>query len=165
MTAQDKSSDIKDRLKFLPMACDPRIKAVSEYWASLPRTDDGIPLRRHFDPVDLAPSLLPYLWMVDVEHVLGRFRFRLCGAHLVEALGGNPTGRYYDEVFTGFRETKTYDALMRVGKTGQGSWRSGDPNLKFPNHDIKALERVFLPLTKYGSRTDIVLAGSIYRFR
>jgi len=165
MTSRDKSCDNRRHLEFLPVACDPRIQEISQYWASLSRSLNGIPLRSDFDPLDLRRSLLPHIWMVDIEYTPERFRFRLCGTHLVHALGFDPTGRYYDEVFTGFSKTKTHEALLQVSRTGQGSWRSGDPNLEFPNHDIKALERVFLPLTKHGIRTDIVLACSIYRFR
>ncbi|MEQ8814783.1 MAG: PAS domain-containing protein [Thalassobaculum sp.] len=150
---------------FLPAECDSRIRAVVEYWSGLPAGPIGVPMRRDFDPLDLPVRLLPHVWMVDAEREPARFRFRLCGSHLVEALGFNPTGRYYDEVFPDFASTATFAALTRVRETGQGSWRSGDPNLTFPNHDIRALERTFLPLTSDGRRIDIVLAASIYRGR
>jgi hypothetical protein len=83
----------------------------------------------------------------------------------VRALGFDPTGRYYDEVFPDFADTETLAALLRVRDTAEGSWRSGGPNLIFPNHDIRLLERAFLPLSSDGERVDIVLAVSVYRSR
>lgn len=146
---------------FLPAHCDPRLRMIAGYWSGLPRSALGVPLRRDLDPLDLPPSLLPFLWMVDVEPE--RFRFRMCGTHLVRALGFDPTGRYYDETFPGFRESATLPALAQVRDTGEPSWRAGDPNLVFPTHDIRRVERVFMPLTSDGGRRDIVLAASIYR--
>jgi hypothetical protein len=153
------------RAGFLPDDCDPMVRTVAEYWADLPPTPLGIPRRSDFDPVSLPPRVLPHIWMVDLDREPDRFRFRLCGSHLVRALGFDPTGRYYDEVFPDFAATETFAALARVRDTAEGSWRSGDPNLVFPNHDIRVLERAFLPLTGDGRRVDIVLAVSVYRSR
>lgn len=87
-------------LDFLPDQCDIRLRTVVDYWRSLPYTRLGSPLRRDFDLLDLRPALLPYIWMVDVANSPSRFRFRLCGSHLVDALQFDPTGRYYDELFS-----------------------------------------------------------------
>ena len=148
---------------FLPDGCDKRIRAVVDYWRGLPVSASGVPSRRDFDPLDLPPRLLRYIWMVDIETDPPRFRFRLCGTHLVEALGFDPIGRRYDELFPGFAESETFAALSRVRDTGEPSWRAGDPKLVFPLHDIRSLERVFLPLASDGRRVDIVLAASIYK--
>jgi hypothetical protein len=153
------------QIDFLPDDCDPTVRTVTDYWAGLPATALGVPLRSDFDPVALPARVLPHIWMVDLEREPRRFRFRLCGSHLVRALGFDPTGRYYDEVFPDFAGTETFAALVRVRDTAEGSWRSGDPNLVFPNHDIRLLERAFLPLTTDGKRVDIALAVSVYRSR
>jgi len=148
---------------FLPRQCDARLRALTQHWSNLPSSPIGIPWRRDLDPLDLDPRTLPYIWMVDLESDPPRFRFRLCGTHLVRALGFDPTGRYYEDVFPDFDGSETQDALRRMRDTGEPSWRTGDPNLVFPSHDIRMLERVFLPLTRSGRCIDIVLAASIYR--
>jgi len=124
------------RLDFLPADCDPTVRAVTAYWAGLPTASPGVPLRSDFDPVALPPRVLPHIWMVDLERDPDRFRFRLCGSHLVRVLGFDPTGRYYEEVFPGFAATETFAALVRVRDTGEGSWRSGgaEPGLSEPRH-------------------------------
>ena len=148
---------------FVPNHCDARLRALVEYWCGLPATSLGPPLRRDLDPLDLPPSLLPYIWMVDVEAAPPRFRFRLCGSHLVEALRLDPTGKYYDELFSDFALSETHHALVRVRDSGEPSWRAGNPYLAFPAQGLRVLERVFLPLSVEGRRVDIILAGSVYR--
>jgi len=122
----------------------------------------GPPLRRDLDPVDLPPALLPYIWMVDVEVSPSRFRFRLCGSHLVDALQHDPTGRYYDELSADFARSETYLELARVRDTGEPSWRAGNLQLEFPAQLHRVLERVFLPLSLEDRRVDIILAASVY---
>jgi len=154
---------VQSTVDFLPAQCDPRLRAVADYWSRLPPTAPGVPSRRDFDPLDLPPRLLRHIWMVDVEVDPPRFRFRLCGSHLVEALGFDPTGRDYTDVFPDFAKSDTFAALSRVRDLGEPSWRAGDPKLVSPAHEIRLLERVFLPLTRDGQRVDIVLAASIYK--
>lgn len=150
-------------IEFLPQHCDPRLRSLAQYWGNLPSSPIGIPWRRDLDPLDLSPRTLPYIWMVDLERDPPGFRFRLCGTHLVRALGFDPTGRHYEDVFPDFQGSETQQALCRLRDTGEPSWRAGDPNLVFPSHDIRMLERIFLPMTGSGQRTDIVLAASVYR--
>lgn len=150
-------------LSFLPDQCDMRLHAVVDYWRSLPSTKLGPPLRRDFDPLDLPSGLLPYIWMVNVEISPSRFRFRLCGSHLVDALQFDPTGRYYDELFAGFAQSETHLALAGVRDTGEPSWRAGNPHLERPPQWLRVLERVFLPLSVEDRRVDIILAASVYR--
>jgi len=149
----------------VPRHCDRRIRAIVDYWCGLPATALSVPARRDFDPLSLPPRLLRHIWMVDIEREPERFRFRLCGSHLVDALGFDPVGRYYDEVFPDFIGGRTHQALSRVRDTGEASWRSGESFLVYHAHDIRELERVFLALTLEGERVDIVLAASIYRNR
>jgi len=148
---------------FVPNHCDTRLRSLVEYWRDLPSTSLGPPLRRDLDPLHLPPSLLPHIWMVDVEVAPSRFRFRLCGSHLVDALRLDPTGKYYDEMFADFARSETHLAMVRVRDSGEPSWRAGNPYLAFPAQRLRVLERVFLPLSVEGRRIDIILAGSIYR--
>lgn len=74
---------------------DRKLKALHAIWLSK-HEGRRLPRREDFDPVDLPPTLLPWMTIFDVEGE--RFRIRLVGTGIVEALGQDTTGRYLDEL-------------------------------------------------------------------
>jgi len=74
---------------------DVKLKELHAIWLSK-CAGRHLPRRADFDPVDLPPKLLPWITIFDVEE--GRFRIRLVGTGIVEALGMDTTGRYLDEL-------------------------------------------------------------------
>lgn len=61
---------------------------------------DGPPRKDQVHPYELPPDLMPNLCLLDVLPG-GRFRFRLFGTALVDAYGGDLTGRMLSEIETG----------------------------------------------------------------
>jgi hypothetical protein len=53
----------------------------------------GLPGRQHVDPLEIGPSLLPLLFLLEVEDPPLRFRYRLTGTHMVKGIGSDPTGQ------------------------------------------------------------------------
>lgn len=74
----------------------PDQKEVLQYWASLKSASD-LPARGDFRPGRLQKRL-PYISLVDVSADAARFRFRLAGTGLRDALGMELTGRFLDEI-------------------------------------------------------------------
>lgn len=63
-----------------------------------------MPTVAEIDPIAIPPRLLSHLMLIDVEPGTGaggrpRFRFRLIGTYVIEILGRENTGRYFDEIY------------------------------------------------------------------
>ena len=71
-----------------------RVRTARDYWQSK-RSGGSLPLRAQIDPLDV-PRLLPYLMLIEV--VEGRLRYRLAGTQVVANAGFDFTGRYLDEL-------------------------------------------------------------------
>lgn len=74
---------------------DPKLQRLHAIWLDK-CGPDRLPGRADFDPVELPPDLLPWITIFDVERE--RFRIRLVGTGIVEALGMDTTGRHLDEL-------------------------------------------------------------------
>jgi hypothetical protein len=71
-----------------------RVRTARDYWQSK-RVGGSLPLRAQIDPLDV-PRLLPYLMLIEV--VEGRLRYRLAGTQVVANAGFDFTGRHLDEL-------------------------------------------------------------------
>src|SRR5262245_27147770 len=74
----------------------PTISELHPYWLSR-RGERRMPRRSDISPTDI-PSLLPMLFLVDLEHDPFRVRYRLVGTSAVEMSGRDYTGLYLDEI-------------------------------------------------------------------
>ena len=74
---------------------DPKLRRLHAIWLSK-CTPGRLPGRADFDPIELPPALLPWITIFDVEGA--RFRIRIVGTGIVEALGQDNTGQYADDL-------------------------------------------------------------------
>jgi len=74
-----------------------RCRAAFQFWLSA-RGRAELPSPTAIDPSRLPPSLLPNLSVYGVEEGEKRFRFRLVGRAIVEGIGHDPTGEYFEDV-------------------------------------------------------------------
>lgn len=74
---------------------DEKLQDLHAIWLSKLGAD-RLPGREDFDPTELPPRLLPWITIFDIE--AERFRIRIVGTGIVEALGQDTTGRYLDEL-------------------------------------------------------------------
>ena len=72
-----------------------KVQTLLQWW--LAQRGDSIPDRSQLDPFDMK-SLLPNLFLLDVEQDPFRVRYRLVGTRAREATGFDITGRYLDEL-------------------------------------------------------------------
>jgi len=81
---------------------DPVLGLALAYWERKCGTRIA-PSRRDIDPIEIPPSLLPFLQITERTKGSGRIRFRLVGTGIVEAYGADLTGKYVDEIYSGAR--------------------------------------------------------------
>ncbi len=139
--------------------CHEKIRDMVAYWQSI-HPAKGLPGRQHFDPVDI-PTLLPNLRLLDVEGRPPRFKVRLMGTVLLDFFGEEQTGRYFDELFPKFTESRTYQDLLDVVMTGTPSWRRGLPGLVYEK-DFVTVERIYLPLAEDGRAVDMIVTCILF---
>lgn len=140
-------------------AASPRSRplcALLEYWQAR-KGDRALPGRPDLDPVDIGP-LLPHIILIDVERAPERFRVRLVGTHVVDTLGRDNTGRYYDEVYRPEAYATFVEGIRRViaGRAplsgyGQVYFAAGREYLTY--------ESLTLPLAADGRTVDMLLVG------
>lgn len=145
----------------LPDDADPRVRALGELWLAIRPAPTLLPARRHFDPLRIAPSVLPYLWLLDVlREPRLRFRYRLIGTAHVTPMGADFTGNYLDAVHPTFLESASYADYLSVA-AGLPSYRRGKPTFHVDKSYL-AMERLALPLAEDGVRVNMLLAITLY---
>lgn len=77
----------------------PEIRVILDYWLNK-RGADVVPPVRAIDPTEIAPDLLPWLFLFRREDK-GRFQCCLVGTGIVRIDGFDSTGRYLDDVLQG----------------------------------------------------------------
>jgi len=120
-----------------------------------------MPARADIDPVQMKPTLLPYILLVDVEHEPRiRYRWRLISTHITMVLDRDKTGAYWDEI---------YDREEMESMTFRADWvvRRRLP-LRSTGHcierdrDFDHNEALFMPLSDDGSVINMMMMGSVY---
>ena len=147
----------------LPAAGDPRLAQLYRYWLSITPRGGGLPGRQHFDPLDI-PSLLPWLWLVDVWRAPLRFRYRLLGTEHVRVMERDMTGQWIDEAHAGFTGSDTYPQFVAAAERAAIGYRKGEPPFHVAKDHLE-MERLLLPLAADGKAVDMLLAITVYHRR
>jgi hypothetical protein len=71
------------------------IHRLHGYWQSKAGDAGALPYRSDIEPLELV-DILPHLAII--EAVDGRWRYRLIGTRIVEFVGRDSTGRFFDEL-------------------------------------------------------------------
>jgi hypothetical protein len=138
----------------------PKIRQLYEYWQRIHPAPGKLPGRQHFDPLRVH-TLLPNVWLIDVIRPQMRFRYRLVGTMITEALG-DTTGRWLDEVHPDFHPgSPTHQNYVSVANKGEPSWRRGRPVLMAYSERCVEIERILLPLASDGVMVDVILALTV----
>ncbi|WP_193181199.1 PAS domain-containing protein [Nisaea sediminum] len=148
-----RARDLRDRAQAA------EVRELLSYWIAI-HPGDRIPARAAFDPTRV-PLLLPNLVLTDVERDPYRFRVRLMGTGIVEAMGGDFTGRYLDEVWEDAGNQLLVRDRVEVAETGLPNYRYGLSPTPF-KLDFAALERAFLPFAANGKDVDMILSVIVY---
>ncbi len=131
------------------------------YWRSI-HPPQGLPGRAHLDPLAI-PTLLPGIWLLDVQHEPFRLRYRLAGTETVEAIGAEVTGRWMDEVNPHLtRESGYLDRYRAIVAQRLPSWRRGPPLLM--SQRVRTIENIVVPLAADGVTVDMLAALTVFDF-
>jgi hypothetical protein len=138
----------------------PKIRVLYDYWQRIHPAPGVLPGRQHFDPLEVH-TLLPNIWLIDVVRPQLRFRYRLVGTRITEALG-DTTGRWLDEVHPDFHPgSPTHENYLAVATHRDLSWRRGKPVLMAYSERCVEIERLLLPLANDGGTVDVILALTV----
>lgn len=135
----------------------PRVRQLFDYWCSLQTAPGRLPGRAAFEPLAI-PALLPHLTLIDVVGRPPRFRYRLIGTRMVDALNGDFTGRWLDEVHRRpDGSPPVFPSYNAIVVERRADWRRGAPHFASFIDRCTELERVFLPLAADGETVDIII--------
>jgi hypothetical protein len=143
---------------------DARLRDLVAYWREKCRSR-AMPARRDIEPADFR-ELMGRILLLDVLRAPLRFRFRLVGTLLVEAIGFDRTGKltteagprgYLEEVEAHYRAVVERRAPIYHRITFD--WVSTDMGV--PATLQRDYVRLLLPLGDDGETVDMVLAASL----
>ncbi|MBV8538853.1 MAG: PAS domain-containing protein [Alphaproteobacteria bacterium] len=138
----------------------PKLRQLHDYWQRIHPAPGKLPGRQHFDPLEIH-TLLPNIWLIDVIRPEMRFRYRLVGTQITEALG-DTTGRWLDDVHPDFHPgSPTYENYLSLANGGEPSWRRGKPVLMAYSESCVEIERLLLPLASDGLTVDVIVALTV----
>lgn len=137
-----------------------KIARFFRYWRSI-HPPQGLPGRQHLDPLAI-PSLLPGIWLLDIQREPFRLRYRLVGTEAVEAIGTEVTGKWMDECHAAMHEEPAYYERYRaVVEQKLPSWRRGVPRL-WTHKKYATLENMVLPLAADGITVNMLAALTVF---
>ena len=68
-----------------------KLRRLLAYWLDL-RGDNAVPLRSQLDPIAI-PWVLSYIWLMQLDREVDRFRYRLAGESIQDMYDQNLTGK------------------------------------------------------------------------
>ena len=139
----------------------PKVRALYEHWLSIHPGGGQLPARSGFDPM-AVPLLLPNIMLLDVVGRPPRFRYRVIGTRIVDALGGDLTGQWLDEAHARGGRKPVFPAYEKVVAEAAPQWRRGPPHFASYIDKCTGMERVFLPLASNGRDVDMILIVAVF---
>jgi hypothetical protein len=136
---------------------EPLLRDLHAYWSAL-RGNRPLPARADIDVVEI-PTLLPYVFLIDVLAESHDFRFRLAGTHFGETTGQEVTGKRIAEVFP----QQFGDEVRRIWSKAVEERRPvlGHGNLWISGREFVKWEGVVLPLA-CDQTINMLLGGIVF---
>lgn len=139
----------------------PKVRSLYDHWLSIHPGGGKLPSRRDFDPM-AVPQLLPHILLLDAEGRPPRFRYRVIGTRMVDALGGDLTGQWLDEAHRRGDQVPQFPGYAQVVTERAPQWRRGPPHFASYIDKCTGMERVFLPLASNGEDVDMLLIIAVF---
>lgn len=132
-------------------------RQMFDYWRG--KFVDSIPPpRAAIDPIDIPPSILPWLILYTVHWIDNRprFQFRLVGTSVVQRYDRDSTGKYFEDVYDSTMLSKQMAAFSEVALHCRPAY--AQLRLPIPERDFIPYERLLLPLADAGGRVEAIIA-------
>ena len=128
--------------------------AFHQYWRTR-RSESGLPGRQHIDPAAIR-SLLPWLFMVDVEQRAPRpvFRFRLAGTEIVQLFDFEITGLTVEEAFPDSARELTAEYARAIALRHPTHVKRPLP---VPGKQHRLIDQLICPLAADGDLIDMLI--------
>ncbi len=143
---------------------------LMHYWDSLPKLEEtGLPHESSISPEALA-EWWPQMFLLDITPIRQslerhdrdfRLHYSYMGTELVEACGGDLSGRAIEDLPSALAQDGLRDAADTVVTTRSPLQQEGD--CMGPHHVWVHYRRILLPLTRDGQKVDYILGGIAWR--
>ncbi len=149
---RNQTADVRSRIR------TPVLRSLFDYWNEK-RGDQRFLLRSKLEPREIA-SLLPLVFILEVQREPRRYLIRLMGTEIVTRFGGDYTGRYMDELDLGAITKQVLAGYDHVVD-------HVEPHLEFAEFTQRGrgriqAERVALPMSTDGLSIDLILGSVIH---
>lgn len=117
---------------------------------------DEIPSRADFKSEELL-RFGGRIALIDVEHDPLRFRYRLVGTRITDALGRDSTGRYFDQLYDDeyYNRLETHFREIVTNRTAVRSFGT----MAHSRKPFVSVEAIDLPLAERGRPVGMILRG------
>jgi hypothetical protein len=138
--------------------------AVFRYWLRK-RGTRAMPSRADIDPTELDPQVLPHLILTEVVETPARrrFRFRLSGTGLKDAVGLDLTGKFIDELNPNKSYADYIEGLYNIGIATRWPVFSTSVAVGARIDVYRTTRRLMCPLSRDGARVDMFLTGQTFQ--
>lgn len=138
---------------------EPVLRACLDYWNKI-RGDRSMPSRADLDPVDI-PTLLPYVYILDVLDGASDFRYRLIGSDVNANTRQDYTGRLLSEILQEGTQRFLVDvyidvAINRRPRVDTVAYRARSGNQKY-------YDNLVMPLSADGEQVNILFGCCVHR--
>lgn len=149
---------------FAESLSDQRLLALHAYW-SAKRGQRAMPGRTDIEPGEMR-ALLPHILLIDVLRGGADFRYRLVGTEIERHFGRPLTGRLVSETLDGdylgyirsLHHRVIAEAVPVYSENNFNDGRSGFALIA----DFKRAYRLMLPLSRDGTKVDMLLCGQVF---
>jgi len=146
---------------------DQRLALLYHYWR-LKKGARAMPSPGDIDPAILPEAVRPNLMLLEVvrDGAAPRFRYSHVGGLFWRADGGDPTGKFVDEILpttAGYRDY-VVGIYREMEATGRAMYTENSFVLQHGQSDPMSTKRVSLPLSHDGITVSLVLAAHVFDY-
>jgi hypothetical protein len=142
---------------------DRRLQQFFAYWQDLAQARPGLPDRQSIDPLQMARSLIPNLFVTEVVYETGnqpRFRFRLLGQEIVDREDTRP-GQFVHEL-TNDAGLQTLEPHYLDCLNGRIWLRRTSLQWARRQRSFMLYDVLLLPLARDGRHVDAMIGLALY---
>lgn len=159
-------SNLDEARAAMAQARHPIVRDFLGYYIGIHPTN-ALPARSAFDPVAI-PRLLPNLVLAEVVRQTdgspARFRIKVAGEEVAQAMRMPLIGRYLDEIANSSEPTARFPIESRssIVESGRMIYRRGTPRMRF-SLDYAEVEYAHCPLAEDGFTVDHIVTVNYYQ--